>query len=425
MGKFDPKVRDLNLLYDFYGRGKINPQPDYQRGPVWEPKKAINLVDSILKGLPIGIVMLNIVTDPDNDREIWDVVDGQQRLTTLFSFLKYKRADKDKPLFLQESQWKKANKNFRYFDQLSEDEQDRVKTYPVALGFLSDFDGDEIKDIYSRLQEGKALKIGERVKAYPGPHMEFIRRLSEHRIFAIAGFVHRKRNANFKLAASFYKSVYNANPFERIEEPYLKEFVANADKFNEKKAEKTEEETKRHLNYLRKLINEGQQMDTSFEERMKVERDLKWLFALAYLLSRNFAITGREKQVAKGVLEYWRLRSTESTRESYDYLRTGRSGKMDTDKVKICVNQLITVVINEAGLEPLDPKRFFSRDMRSRIYAKSQGLCSQCRIEISRTNFHADHVTPHSKGGKTTIENGQALCVKCNVEKGNTNYIAP
>ncbi|RKY53653.1 MAG: HNH endonuclease, partial [Candidatus Neomarinimicrobiota bacterium] len=31
----------------------------------------------------------------------------------------------------------------------------------------------------------------------------------------------------------------------------------------------------------------------------------------------------------------------------------------------------------------------------------------------------ADHIIPWSKGGETTVENGQALCQRCNGSKGN------
>tara|TARA_Y100001934_G_scaffold283774_1_gene406628 strand:- start:4478 stop:6301 length:1824 start_codon:yes stop_codon:yes gene_type:complete len=46
------------------------------------------------------------------------------------------------------------------------------------------------------------------------------------------------------------------------------------------------------------------------------------------------------------------------------------------------------------------------------------GKCQLCGRTLSK-NFHADHIRPFSKGGKTITLNGQALCSNCNLAKGN------
>ena len=46
------------------------------------------------------------------------------------------------------------------------------------------------------------------------------------------------------------------------------------------------------------------------------------------------------------------------------------------------------------------------------------GRCKSCGKHL-RGNFHADHIWPFSKGGKTITANGQALCPICNLTKGN------
>jgi CRISPR/Cas system Type II protein with McrA/HNH and RuvC-like nuclease domain len=33
--------------------------------------------------------------------------------------------------------------------------------------------------------------------------------------------------------------------------------------------------------------------------------------------------------------------------------------------------------------------------------------------------WHADHIVPYSKGGQTTLENGQLVCKKANLSKGS------
>ena len=62
--------------------------------------------------------------------------------------------------------------------------------------------------------------------------------------------------------------------------------------------------------------------------------------------------------------------------------------------------------------------RFFNKKQKNALRLLSGNSCSICGIKLSPT-FHADHITPYSKGGKTTIKNGQALCKKCNLQKGN------
>jgi len=74
--------------------------PAFQRGYVWEPDQVAFLLDSIYKGFPIGTVVLwqtaerlsvekNLgsfkLPDPKKDYPVNYVLDGQQRLTSLFS----------------------------------------------------------------------------------------------------------------------------------------------------------------------------------------------------------------------------------------------------------------------------------------------------------------------------------------------------
>ena len=48
----------------------------------------------------------------------------------------------------------------------------------------------------------------------------------------------------------------------------------------------------------------------------------------------------------------------------------------------------------------------------------SGNICESCGSKLNG-NFHADHIFPYSKGGKTILKNAQALCANCNLKKGN------
>jgi superfamily II DNA or RNA helicase len=65
-----------------------------------------------------------------------------------------------------------------------------------------------------------------------------------------------------------------------------------------------------------------------------------------------------------------------------------------------------------------DPRRFFSNQEARRLYLRTGGKCARCGKPLDSGKFEADHIIPHSKGGRTMIVNGQALCRDCNQEKG-------
>ena len=65
----------------------------------------------------------------------------------------------------------------------------------------------------------------------------------------------------------------------------------------------------------------------------------------------------------------------------------------------------------------MDVRRFFSKRQRRILGWLSGGKCTACGQKLTKS-FHADHIHPHSKGGKTVTNNGQALCAQCNLNKG-------
>ncbi|MFY7913183.1 MAG: HNH endonuclease [Rubrivivax sp.] len=62
-------------------------------------------------------------------------------------------------------------------------------------------------------------------------------------------------------------------------------------------------------------------------------------------------------------------------------------------------------------------RRRFSSRQRTVLALRAAGACERCGGRLGRT-FHADHVRPFSKGGPTTLNNGQALCAACNLRRG-------
>lgn len=92
------------------------------------------------------------------------------------------------------------------------------------------------------------------------------------------------------------------------------------------------------------------------------------------------------------------------------------------------IRQAFFEYVQGRGREMLtkDERRTFNEADRILIYRMDNGLCQQCLAEgkperearVSWKEYQADHVIPHSKGGKTILENAQVLCRYHNAAKG-------
>ena len=83
--KVDKSTSDL---FRMIVEGELNLQPDYQRRFVWDKKTMSKFIESLLLSIPIPTIFL-----AENNDDTFEVIDGQQRLTTIFAFMKSKLTD--------------------------------------------------------------------------------------------------------------------------------------------------------------------------------------------------------------------------------------------------------------------------------------------------------------------------------------------
>ena len=80
--KVDKSTSDL---FRMIVEGELNLQPNYQRKFVWDKKTMSKFIESLLLSIPIPTIFL-----AENNDDTFEVIDGQQRLTTIFAFMKSK-----------------------------------------------------------------------------------------------------------------------------------------------------------------------------------------------------------------------------------------------------------------------------------------------------------------------------------------------
>ena len=78
----------VETLHKWVGRGRLKLQPDFQRQFVWNKTKASRLIESLLLDIPIPIIYV-----AEEDGNLLAVVDGQQRLTSIYGFIESHLAD--------------------------------------------------------------------------------------------------------------------------------------------------------------------------------------------------------------------------------------------------------------------------------------------------------------------------------------------
>ena len=80
-------VFPVSQFLDWQRQGTLDLNPIFQRRPVWKKPAKSQLIDSVIRGFPVPIILLRQVQDLDNLSMKMEVVDGQQRLRTLLSYI--------------------------------------------------------------------------------------------------------------------------------------------------------------------------------------------------------------------------------------------------------------------------------------------------------------------------------------------------
>lgn len=139
-----------------------------QRSFVWERHRMSELIWSIIMGYPIPPVYAER-GESDNDKvKIYDVMDGQQRNTTIYKYLKDEFALTElKPIPYLDENGNECSIDIsgKKFSELEEELQDIIKDATITVKYYDNLDQSQKAEMFRRLNNGKPLSTKSRTLA--------------------------------------------------------------------------------------------------------------------------------------------------------------------------------------------------------------------------------------------------------------------
>jgi len=356
--------------------GKLTIQPEYQRNYIYASdggKREIAVIDSILKGYPIGLIYFNRISE--NNLEI---LDGQQRITSVGRFVTDKFAIKDE------------NRMEQYFGGMAKDKKTKILETKLLI-YECEGTESEIKEWFKTINiAGVPLNDQELLNAvYSGPFVT----LSKEEFS-------NSQNANIQKWSAYIKG--SANRQEFLECALMWVSKGNiGDYMSRHRFDKNINELKMYFN---SVIDWVSSVFTDVEREM---RGLAWgrLYEEYHKKAYNPEKVSAEVQKLYGDLY------VNNRKGIYEYILGGA-----TD----------TKLLNVRVFDDVIKKSVYGSQTK-KAEAKGESNCPLCAIghDANKSKLwkfpemDADHVTAWSKGGASEAKNCQMLCKTHNRAKGN------
>ena len=355
--------------------GTLTIQPEYQRNYIYaDGKKDVAVIDSILKGYPLGLIYFNKVGENK-----YEVLDGQQRITSIGRYVTNKFAIKDE------------NDIEQYFGGIAEDKQKKILESTILV-YECEGEESEIKEWFKTINiAGVPLNNQELLNAiYSGPFVTLAK-----------GEFSNSQNSLIQKWSSYISGSVNRQDFLEcalnwVSKGNISDYMSRHRNDNNIKELKT---------YFNTVID---WVESVFENVEKEMQGLEWGILYETYHNKSFNIKKVSAEVSKLINDPY-------IKKKSGIFEFVLSGGVDYKLLEIRV-------FDEAT------KREIYNIQRAKAEKENKSNCPLCAIghDVNKNkiweikDMDADHVEAWSKGGATDKKNCQMLCKTHNRAKGNS-----
>jgi 5-methylcytosine-specific restriction endonuclease McrA len=418
-------INELSLMFK---NKQINLEPGFQRQSVWTWSDRTRLIQSIVAGYPLPSIFL--YRRQQNGRLIYDVIDGKQRLETIFMFTElgqFKRDWFDVKLDLGDGlewyDWRTIRR--RFTDRRAALDAYKLQTVEVT-GDLSD-----IIDLFVRINStGKRLTSGEKRHArfYNSPFLKasqllvdkYGKYLLDTRILS-AGQIARMKGT--ELFSELLMSLNNGAAINK--KTSLDRAIGN-DSVNGNTLHRLTREFKQTVGLVRRMFPELR------ETRLRNSVEFYSLFLLVWEMNReHMVLTDRKRnRIAFALLrnlssgvdrlrdQLRRAQPSKAPERLYQQYLLTIQGDTDSSATRERRRELLRGLLWSI-YERKDANRLFTPEQRRILWhSEEHKKCARCGRRVTWADFTVDHVRAWSRGGATRLANAKIMHRRCNSSKG-------
>lgn len=404
---------EVESLHNKKNRGRLVLQPDFQRQYVWDAAKASKLIESAILHIPLPIIYLS---EEKDGKEY--VIDGQQRLTSFFSFIDGQFPDGKS--FKLNGLNVCSDLNGKKFSDLSEELQDRVRYYKIrAITFQKDSSENLKFEIFERLNTGSVQLNDQELRncLYRGKFNVALKEMAEDPDFMfICGLkAPDKRMKDKELVlrfCAFYHRTYLN--YKAPMRNFLNSEASEKRDISEKDIAEIKAAFKNACQIIRSVF--GKNSFKRFYKGKNGQPDGYWESkkfntSLFDILMYSFAREDKNKA----------YQNLDSIKEALVFLMTDDQDFVDSIELSTSSVQAVTLRFDKwrstlqsiIGINQKEP-RCFTFKLKEEMMS-SDPTCAICGQHIHSTDDAAlDHIKQYWLGGKTIPENARLTHRYCN-----------